>query len=119
MNPMLRRIAPLALAAAAAWLGMALLHSFSHERIARELASSAKAGDITMISSVTCPHCLSARTYFKEHGVVFDECFIENDASCAATYSMLSLPGTPVLIVRGERQLGFSAERVAQRLRQG
>jgi glutaredoxin len=119
MNHTLRCIAPLALVAIAAWTGVQLIHSFGSERIARELASSAKVGDIMMISSVTCPYCLQARTYFKQHGIAFGECFIERDAACAAAYKALQSPGTPMLVVKGQRQVGFSAERVSQGLRNG
>ena len=115
----LRRIAPVALLALAAWTGMQLLHSFGSERIAREMAQSAKDGDIMMLSSVTCVYCKQARAYFKEHKIAFGECFIEQDKACAAAYAAMQSPGTPTLVVKGQRQVGFSAERVVQRLRNG
>ena len=119
MKQMLRRIAPLALVIAAVWTGTQLLHSFGSERIGREMASTAKSGDILMMSSLTCEYCLQARTYFNEHKIAFTECFIERDEACAAAYKALQSPGTPMLVVRGQRQVGFSAERVVQRLREG
>jgi len=119
MKQTLRRIAPVALLAVAAWTGMQLLNSFGSERIAREMASSAKAGDIMLLSSVTCVYCEQARAYFKENKIPFAECFIEQDKACAAAYAALQSPGTPTLVVKGQRQVGFSAERVAQRLRNG
>lgn len=119
MKQTLRRIASLALLAAAVWTGMQFLHSFSSERVAREMAQSAKPGDIMMLSSVTCTYCLQARTYFQEHQIAFGECFIEHDPACLAAYNALQAPGTPTLVVRGQRQVGFNAERVVQRLRQG
>jgi glutaredoxin len=112
------RFLPLALLVAATWSGVQLLQNWSSERIARELASNAKAGDIVMLSSVDCPYCKEARAWFKANGVAFAECFIERDAACAAAYQALHAPGTPTLLVRGQRQVGFSAERVAQALRQ-
>lgn len=118
MKQTLRRIAPLALLAIAGWTGVQVLQGFSSERIAREMAQTAKAGDIMMLSSVTCPYCLKARTYFKEHQIAFGECFVESDAACAAAYKALQSPGTPMLVVKGQRQVGFSAERVVRRLRQ-
>jgi glutaredoxin len=114
-----RRLAPLALLAAAAWTGVALIESHGRERVGREMAATAKSGDIMMLSSMTCPYCEQARAYFNEHRVAFGECFIERDAACAEAYRTLQAPGTPMLVVRGERQVGFSAERVVQRLRQG
>jgi len=119
MNLTLRRIAPLALVVAVGWLGVQLIQSFGSERIGREMASNAKPGDIVMLSSETCEYCKQARAWFKEHQVAFGECFIERDAACKAAYDALQSPGTPMLVVRGQRQVGFSPERVAQTLRQG
>jgi glutaredoxin len=119
MNIILRRIAPLALLVAAGWLGVQLIQSFGSERIGREMASNAKPGDIVMLSSETCENCKHARAWFKEHRVAFGECFIERDAACRAAFDALQSPGTPTLVVRGQRQIGFSPERVAQTLRQG
>jgi hypothetical protein len=50
------------------------------------------------------------------HGVPFEECFIERDARCDAEYQARGAPGTPVVLVRGQPQRGFSAERVARAL---
>ncbi|HJV60546.1 MAG TPA: glutaredoxin family protein [Albitalea sp.] len=119
MNAALRRIAPLALLVLAGWIGVQLLGSFGSERIGRELAANAKPGDIMMLSSDTCEYCKQARAWLKAHQVQFGECSIERDAACKATYDALQAPGTPTLVVRGERQVGFSAERVAQALRRG
>jgi len=41
---------------------------------------------------------------------------METDATCATRYRDLMAPGTPVLVVRGEPQLGFSARRIAAAL---
>lgn len=112
-----RRFAPLALAALAAWAGMQLLQQWRGDSLGREMAAEAKAGDIMMISSETCPFCEQARAWFDEHDVAFDECFIERDAACAAAYRALQAPGTPTLVVRGRRQVGFDAERVVKALK--
>jgi len=119
MKTMLRRVAPLALFVAAGWLGVELLQSFGSERIGREMAANAKPGDIMMLASDTCIYCKQARAWFKEHQVAFGECSIERDPACRAAYDALQSPGTPMLVVRGQRQVGFSPERVAQALRQG
>jgi glutaredoxin len=119
VKPILHRIAPLALLIAAGVAGVQLIQSFGSERIGREMSAGAKAGDIVMLSSETCPYCKHARAWFQEHHVVFGECFIERDAACRAAYDALQSPGTPMLVVRGQRQVGFSPERVAQALRQG
>ena len=43
----------------------------------------------------------------------------EARSACAEAYRRLTAPGTPTLLVRGERQVGFSAKRVAQALQAG
>ena len=45
--------------------------------------------------------------------VPFTECLIERDSRCAAAYTALMAPGTPVLLVRGQRLVGFNAQAVA------
>jgi len=81
--------------------------------IGDELAAAARAGDIVMLSSEQCVYCTIARRWFEKHQVSFSECFIERDTACADVYQAQGAPGTPTLLVRGERQVGFSAERVA------
>ena len=84
----------------------------SERRLGAQLAAAARAGDIRMISSDTCVYCVSARRWMTEHGVGFDECFIERDAQCRTIYEATQARGTPTLIVRGKVQLGFDAARV-------
>ncbi len=112
----LRRFAPPLLLAGAAWAGVQLLNTSSEDRLGRELAASARPGDIVMLSSETCPYCTQARLWLTHHRVTFSECFIERDAACAARYEALQSPGTPTLVVRGKRQIGFDARRVAREL---
>ena len=82
-----------------------------------QLAALAKAGDIRMLSSVTCTYCAQARQYLSEHRVPFDECFIERSESCASDYQATLAQGTPTLLVRGQMQLGFAVDRVIARLK--
>lgn len=89
---------------------------FRASQLGTQVARAAKAGDIEMLSSVTCAYCDAARAWFEQHGVPVRECFIERDADCAARFAALQSPGTPLLLVRGERQVGFSPARVAQAL---
>lgn len=77
-----------------------------------QLAALARAGDIRMLSSTTCIYCKAARAWMNEHEVAFSECFIEEDAACAAAYQAVNAPGTPVLLVRGQAMLGFDAARI-------
>ncbi|MES2100790.1 MAG: glutaredoxin domain-containing protein [Pseudomonadota bacterium] len=100
-------------------IGAAAMQGFtwwSRERLGAQVAANARPGDIHMIASVTCVYCAAARAWFTENRVPFTECEIERDADCAATYNALMAPGTPVMLVRGKRLLGFSAQAVADAL---
>lgn len=81
------------------------------------MADLARPGDIRMLSSETCPWCLVARRYFTAEGVPFSECFVERDAQCAADYRAAGAQGTPTLIVRGHRVIGFDRQRILAALK--
>jgi glutaredoxin len=106
-----------------ALLGLALLVAavagaqqwwVAHRRadVGSAVATLARPGDIHMISSDTCSICVVARRWFGRHGVAYSECSIERDAACRADFEARRAPGTPVLLVRGVPQLGFSPERL-------
>jgi glutaredoxin len=84
--------------------------------VGRRVAQAAAPGDIQMLSSTTCAICTTARLWFREHDVPFQECFIETDADCAARFESTRSPGTPVILVRGIPQVGFSPQRLADSL---
>jgi hypothetical protein len=84
--------------------------------IGREVADKARPGDIRMLASTTCASCFVARQWFREHRVPFSECYIDRDEACAREFAATRLPGTPVLLVRGVPQLGFSPERLRDSL---
>lgn len=106
----------LAAAVLAVLLGLNGWERVQAERLGARLAALARPGDVAMISSESCAYCARARAWFGEHGVPFAECFIETDAACAARFRALMAPGTPVLLVRGETQVGFSPQRVVSAL---
>ncbi|WP_338416368.1 glutaredoxin family protein [uncultured Sphaerotilus sp.] len=80
------------------------------------LRAVARPGDIRMLSSVSCIFCTKARQYLTEHRIPFEECLIEKDTACLADYKRLGASGTPTLLVRGQRQLGFDPLRVTAAL---
>ena len=84
---------------------------------ADEIVARAAPGDIEMLSSATCAYCAEARRWLTAHRVPFRECTIERDAACEARFRALLAPGTPVLLVRGQRLVGFQPQRVAEALR--
>ena len=91
--------------------------AWSAARLGDEVAALARPGDIEMIASDTCVYCARARAWFDAHAVPFTECSIERDEACARRYAALLAPGTPVLVLRGRAQLGFSPQRIAGALR--
>jgi glutaredoxin len=107
----------LLLVAALVWAGLQGWRSAQAARLGPEVARAAGAGDIRMISSLTCRYCTQARAWFTEHGVAFSECFVEREEGCAQAYAALQAPGTPVLLVRDTRLVGFSPRRIADALR--
>jgi glutaredoxin len=114
LSARLRRFAVPLLLVAGAWGAMQALQSCQSNRVGQAVAAAARPGDIVMLSSQTCPYCDQARAWFEAHGVPFHECVIEHEPACAAAYQALQAPGTPTLVVRGQRQVGFSPQRVAQ-----
>ncbi len=117
MNPLSRRplLGLIALVVVAAG-AMQAFGWWSRERLGAQVAADARPGDIRMIGSVTCVYCAQARAWFEANRVPYSECLIERDPTCAAQYNALMAPGTPVMIVRGKRLLGFSAQAVADAL---
>ena len=115
-TPKLRSVLVLAALALAAFAAMQGLQAWSRARLGPQVAAAAKPGDIFMIASLTCVYCAAARAWFEANRVPFTECLIERDARCAAHYNALMAPGTPVLLVRGQRLLGFNAQAVADAL---
>ncbi len=85
--------------------------------LGEQLAALALAGDLQMLSSQTCAICVETRAWLRRHDVTFSECTIETDAACAAQFAAARAPGTPVMLVRGQAQLGFDAQRVIDALR--
>lgn len=82
----------------------------------QRVAALAAPGDVHMLSSDTCAICVMARQWFTAYGVAFTECSIERDADCRQQFEALRAPGTPVILVRGQPELGFSPERLERRL---
>jgi glutaredoxin len=87
--------------------------------LGERMAALARPGDIHMLSSETCVICARTRIWLQQHDVSFTECTIETDSACAAQFEAARAPGTPVLLVRGQPQLGFDAQRVIDALQRG
>jgi glutaredoxin len=85
-------------------------------RLGAQIAAASAPGDIEMLSSRTCVFCDRAREWFGAHHVPVNECVIESDARCAERFAALRAVGTPVLVVRGQVQVGFNPELIAKAL---
>ena len=92
--------------------GMQWWHGTREARLGQAIAERAAPGDIRMLASDDCTYCDHARSWMAQYRVRFSECSIERDAQCAALYRATLAPGTPVLLVRGQPQLGFDPRRV-------
>jgi hypothetical protein len=114
--PSRRSLLVLAALVLAASAGSSWWAARQQQDLGREVAAKVQPGDIRMLSSTTCSICTVARLWFQEHQVPFSECFIERDAACASDFEATRSPGTPVLIVRGVPQVGFSPQRVRDSL---
>ena len=114
--PARRRFGLLIVLVLVAMTGTQALRNASNARLGPQVAAQARPGDIQMIASVTCTYCAAARAWFNANHVPFTECLIERDPRCAAQYHALMAPGTPVMLVRGRRLVGFSAQAVADAL---
>jgi glutaredoxin len=80
------------------------------------VAAQARPGDIRMLSSETCSICASARDWFVRHQVPYTECLIERDPACRQTFDATGSPGTPVLLIRDQTQIGFDPARIREAL---
>ncbi len=94
-------------------LAMQWWHARGEREIGQRVAAVAVPGDLRMLSSETCGVCTLARRWFTENQVAFEECFVERDTACRAEFERLGGRGTPVILVRGQPQLGFSPPRIA------
>lgn len=88
-------------------------------RTGEQVAALARPGDIRMLASESCGVCASARAWFRHHRIAYSECAIERDAACRADFEASRAAGTPVIVVRGQPQLGFSADRLLRSLQVG
>ncbi|MBQ1766811.1 MAG: glutaredoxin family protein [Aquincola sp.] len=116
-RPSARSLLGLVLLIAAISGGTQWWHATAQQRAAERLVAVARPGDIRLISSTTCAYCTQARLWLQKHRVPFEECFIEQDSACQATFQAHLAPGTPLVLVAGGRALlGFDPQQVLQAL---
>jgi glutaredoxin len=113
MNRRLRSSLVLALLVAGAGATAFGVREHERSRLGERTAASAKVGDIEMYSATTCGICKDAKRWFASHEIPVQSCEIDRDQDCARRFRALGGKGTPLFVVRGERQLGFDRERIA------
>jgi glutaredoxin len=92
------------------------VRELERHRLGERVAAAAEDGDIQMYSATTCGICKTAKKWFTAHDVPVTLCEIDRDAECRQRFRELRGKGTPLFVVRGERQVGFDRERIAAAL---
>ncbi|EOD00278.1 glutaredoxin family protein [Caldisalinibacter kiritimatiensis] len=72
--------------------------------------------NVTIYTSSTCPHCVSAKQYLQQKGVDFTEKNVSTDVSARNELIQMGYRGVPVIVVDGEEILGFDRNRLEQLL---
>ncbi|HVV14994.1 MAG TPA: glutaredoxin family protein [Candidatus Paceibacterota bacterium] len=73
--------------------------------------------NVTIYSTPTCHFCQMAKEFFAEKGVQYTAYDVASDA--AKRQEMIQLTGqlgVPVIVINGDIMIGFSRERLAQKL---
>jgi len=67
---------------------------------------------VTIYSSNTWPHCVTAKQYLSEKGVDYEEKNVQTDPNARKELMKKGYMGVPVIIVDGEEMVGFDKERL-------
>jgi glutaredoxin len=69
---------------------------------------SVSRGDVVMYTTKRCPACVAAKQYFARQGVPYREVDVESDREGRAEFSKLGGNAVPLIIVKGQRMVGFN-----------
>lgn len=89
---------------------------WAERRDAAVVREAARAGDIVMYTTSTCPYCAQARRWLDAQQVPWRECNVETDAQCLRVFEAQGAPGVPLIHVKGRWHLGFDAGWLGQAL---
>lgn len=106
----------LAIMVSVIWGGSQAVGWWRQERAAQAVQAHARAGDIVMFTTDTCPYCERARQWLQAHSVPWQECNVERHAPCALLYQSRGSPGVPLMRVKGQWSLGFDPVWVGEAL---
>jgi glutaredoxin 3 len=68
--------------------------------------------NVTVFTSNTCPHCVTAKEYLKEKNVDFVEKNVQTDPEARKELIKMGHMGVPVIVIDGEEIVGFDKARV-------
>lgn len=96
--------------------GSKALNWWQEDRTADLIKANLHQQRITLYTTQTCVYCVEAKFWLRSHGIAWDECDVERDASCKATFEAQGAPGTPMVRIGHRWLLGFEPNWVAQAL---
>ncbi len=71
---------------------------------------------ITLYITQSCFYCTKAKLWLSKHDIAWDECDVERDSACKATFQAQGAPGTPLVRIGEHWSLGFDPAWAAQAL---
>jgi len=71
---------------------------------------------VTIYTSNTWPHCVTAKEYLSEKGVDYEEKNVQTDPSARKELVKMGYMAVPVIIVNGETIVGFDKGRLEELL---
>ena len=73
--------------------------------------------NIKVYSTPTCPYCIRAKNYLKEHNILFENIDVSSDEKGLAEMIKISgQMGVPVILIDGDMIVGFDQTRIATKL---
>lgn len=73
--------------------------------------------NVTIYSSNTCPHCVTAKQYMKDNGIEFTEKNVSTDSEARKELMSKGYMGVPVIIIGEEEIVGFNKEKIDELLK--
>ncbi len=72
--------------------------------------------NVTVYTSNTCPHCVSAKEYLNDKGIDYTEKNVQTDPSARKELMQMGHMGVPVIVVDGEEIVGFNKAKLEELL---
>ena len=79
-------------------------------------AAGKSENNVVMYSTSWCPACKTAKQYFTQRNIPFQEIDVEHSPEGAAEFRRLGGGGVPMIVIKGDKMTGFSPAWVEQHL---